>query len=169
MPLILECWAQFGDTQPLDRGRSVGSMRPIAAIASRGASMFKHVLIPTDGSSLSMKAVESGLTFAKSIGAKATVLTVIEPSGIVGTDSRRVAETRKAYEQHVRDIAERELTDAERTAKKKGVACTTLLQEDDQPYQAIIDTAARKKCDLIAMGSHGRSGVTAVVLGSVTS
>ena len=131
--------------------------------------MFKHVLIPTDGSRLSMKAVESGVAFAKSLGAKVTVVTVIEPSGVVGTDSRRVAETRKAYEEHVRENAERELKDAERTARKKGVSCTTILQEDDKPYQAIIDTATRKRCDVIAMGSHGRSGVAAIVLGSVTS
>jgi len=84
--------------------------------------MFKHVLIPTDGSRLSMKAVESGVAFAKSLGAKVTVVTVIEPSGVVGTDSRRVAETRKAYEEHVRENAERELKDAERTAREKGRA-----------------------------------------------
>lgn len=131
--------------------------------------MFKHVLIPIDGSVFSMKAVESGAALAKATGAKITVLTVIEPSGIVGTDSRRVAATRKAYEQEVRKSAERELKDAERTAKKHGVACTTLLQEHDQPYQAIIDTAARKRCDLIAMASHGRRGVAALVLGSETS
>jgi nucleotide-binding universal stress UspA family protein len=131
--------------------------------------MFKHVLIPIDGSVLSMKAVESGVALAKATGAKITVLTVIEPSGIVGTDSRRVAEVRKAYEQQVRDSAERELKDAERTAKKKGVACTALLQEHDQPYQAIIDTATKKRCDLIAMASHGRRGVSALLLGSETS
>src|SRR5689334_7052030 len=106
MPLILECWAQFRDTQPLDRGRSVGSMRPVAAIASRGDSMFKHILIPTDGSALSMKAVKSGMALAKEAGAKVTVLTVIEPSSVVGTDSRRVAATRQAYERQVRDFAE---------------------------------------------------------------
>jgi nucleotide-binding universal stress UspA family protein len=131
--------------------------------------MFKHVLIPTDGSALSMKAVKSAIELARSSGAKLTVLTVIEPSGVLGTDSKRVAATRKAYRQHARDIAERELKDAERQAKKQGVPCLTILQEHDQPYRAIVDTAARKRCDLIAMGSHGRSGVAALVLGSVTS
>lgn len=131
--------------------------------------MFKHVLIPTDGSGLSMKAVESGVDFAKSIGAKVTVLTVVEPAGVLGTDSRRVAETRKAYEQQVRDIAERELKDAERIARKRGVPCTTILQGHEQPYKAIIDTATKRRCDLIAMASHGRKGVAALVLGSVTS
>jgi nucleotide-binding universal stress UspA family protein len=131
--------------------------------------MFEHVLIPIDGSVLSMKAVERGVAFAKAIGAKLTVLTVIEPTGVLGTDSKRVAATRKAYEQHVRNIAERELKDAERAAKKQGMSCTTILLQHDQPYQAIIETAIKKRCDLIAMASHGRKGVAALVLGSVTS
>lgn len=131
--------------------------------------MFKHVLLPTDGSALSMKAVESGIAFAKAAGAKVTVLTVIEPSGVLGTDSKRVAATRKAYEQHASDSAERELKDAERTARKHGVPCTTLMQKHAQPYQAIIETAARRRCDLIAMATHGRSGVAALLLGSETS
>jgi nucleotide-binding universal stress UspA family protein len=131
--------------------------------------MFKHILIPTDGSALSMKAVKSGVALAKDAGAKITVLTVIEPTGVLGTDSRRVTATRQAHERQVRDFAERELHDAERSAKKQGVACTTILQKHTQPYQAIIDTATKRGCDLIAMASHGRKGVTALILGSETN
>src|SRR5262245_28178414 len=103
-------------------------MRRVAGIATRGDSMFKHILIPTDGSVLSMKAVNSAVSLAKGTGAKVTVVTVIEPTGVLGTDSRRVAATRQAYERQVRDNAERELYDAERSAKKHGVACVTILQ-----------------------------------------
>jgi nucleotide-binding universal stress UspA family protein len=131
--------------------------------------MFKHILIPTDGSVLSMKAVKSGVALAKEAGAKVTVLTVIEPAGVLGTDSRRVAATRQVYERQVRDNAERELYDAERSAKKQGVTCVTVLQEHTQPYRAIIDTATKRKCDLIAMASHGRKGVAALILGSETN
>jgi len=131
--------------------------------------MFKHILIPIDGSPLSWKAVESGVTLAKATGAKIAVLTAIEPSGVLGTDSKRVAATRKAYEKHVKDIAVHNLKDAERVAKKQGVACTTILQEHAQPYQAIIEAATKKRCDLIAMASHGRRGVKALLLGSETS
>ena len=88
---------------------------------------------------------------------------------MLGTDSKRVAATRKAYEKHVKDIAVHNLKDAERIAKKQGVACTTILQEHAQPYQAIIETATKKRCDLIAMASHGRKGVKALLLGSETS
>jgi nucleotide-binding universal stress UspA family protein len=131
--------------------------------------MFRHILIPTDGSVLSMKAVKSGVALAKETGAKVTVLTVIEPAGVLGTDSRRVTATRQAYDRQVRDNAERELYDAERSAKKQGVACATILQEHAQPYQAIVDTAAKRRCDLIAMASHGRKGVAALILGSETN
>jgi nucleotide-binding universal stress UspA family protein len=131
--------------------------------------MFKHVLIPTDGSDLSMKAVERGIALARATGAKITVLTVIEPFRVLATDSRRIAATRKAYEQHVRRQAEDVLKQAERQAKTQGVPCTIVCKESDQPYQAIIETATRKKCDLIAMASHGRKGVAALVLGSETS
>ena len=131
--------------------------------------MFKHILIPIDGSARSMKAVASGVALAKATGAKVTLLTVVEPSGILGTDLKRVAATRKAYEQHAKALAERELKDAERRAEKQGVPSTTILQEHEQPYRAIIDTATRRRCDLVAMASHGRSGVAALILGSVTS
>jgi len=144
-------------------------MPEVAAIAQGEDSMFKHILVPIDGSVLSMKAVESAVALAGVIGARMTVITVIEPSGVLATDSKRVAATRKAYERHVRDSAERELKDAERNATKQGVACAMILQEHAQPYQAIIETAAKKKCDLIAMASHGRRGVAALLLGSETS
>ena len=131
--------------------------------------MFKHILIPTDGSALSMKAVKSGMALAKEAGAKVTVLKVIEPSCVLATDSKRVAATRQAYERQVRDLAERELHDADVSARKQGVDCTTMLQRHAQPYQAIIDTATKKRCDLIAMASHGRKGVRALILGSETN
>ena len=131
--------------------------------------MFKHILIPTDGSALSMKAVKSGMALAKEAGAKVTVLKVIELSSVLGTDSKRVAATRQAYERQVRDLAERELHDADVSARKQGVACTTMLQKHAQPYRAIIDTATKRRCDLIAMASHGRKGVSALILGSETN
>src|SRR5262249_33665825 len=123
-----------------------------------GDGMFKHILIPIDGSPLSWKAVESGVTLAKATGATIAVLTAIEPSGVLGRNCTRVGATRKAYEKHVKDIAAHNLKDAERIAQRQGVACTTILQENAQPYQAIIETATKKRCDLIAMASHGRKG-----------
>jgi len=131
--------------------------------------MYKHILVPTDSSTLSTKAVDNGLRFAREIGAKVTILTVIEPFRVLSTDSRQIAETRAGYERHVREEAARHLADAGRKAGEQGVACETLEVEHEHPYQAIIETAAKQGCDLIAMASHGRRGVSALVIGSETA
>ena len=130
--------------------------------------MYQHVLIPTDGSPLSAAAVEKGMQFARDAGAKVTVVTVVEPFHVLSTDSRQIAESRAGYARHAKEEAARYLTEAERQAKALGVRCEVVQVEDDHPYKAIIDTAAKKGCDLIAMASHGRRGVSALVIGSET-
>lgn len=106
--------------------------------------MFKHVLIPTDGSVLSMQAVEHGVALARATGARTTVLTVVEPFAILGTDSRRIAATRKAYDQYVKNQAAHALEEAAREAKRQGVLCTTVREESEHPYQTIIETATKR-------------------------
>jgi nucleotide-binding universal stress UspA family protein len=130
--------------------------------------MYKHVLIPTDGSALSATAVENGMRFARDAGAKVTVVTVVEPFHVLSTDPKQLAETRLDYERHAKAAAARYLTEAERQAKTLGVRCEVVQVEHEHPYRAIIDTAASKGCDLIAMASHGRRGVSALVIGSET-
>lgn len=130
--------------------------------------MYQHILIPTDGTPLSVDAVEKGMRFAHDAGAKVTVVSVVEPFHVVSTDSKQVMETRSAYERHARASAARYLGEAERQAKALGVRCELVQVEDEHPYKAIIETAANKGCDLIAMASHGRRGVAAMLLGSET-
>jgi nucleotide-binding universal stress UspA family protein len=113
--------------------------------------MYTNILIPTDGSELSEKAVSHGIGLAKRIGAKVTVLTVLPPFQIFRAEH-----------------AEKTLGAAARLAQAAGVACEGVHVEHDYPYQAIIDTAASKGCDLIVMASHGRHGISAVLLGSET-
>ena len=123
--------------------------------------MYTHILIPTDGSELAGKAVQHGAALAKQIGAKVTTLTVLPPEMI--TSDREMAEIRKAsMQKHTAEILG---AVAMQTA---GVACETIQVEHEQPYQAIIDTADSKGCDLIVMASHGRRGISAIVLGSET-
>jgi nucleotide-binding universal stress UspA family protein len=131
--------------------------------------MFRHILVPTDGSLLSTAAIEHGLGLARDTGAKITVLTVFEPFHVFSTDSEQIAETRLTWAQHVKEEAKRRLGDAERKAKALGINCEVLQVEDEHPYKAIIDTAQKGGCDLIAMASHGRSGVSAMVIGSETN
>ena len=123
--------------------------------------MYTHILIPTDGSELAGKAVQHGAALAKQIGAKVTMLTVLPPEMI--TSDREMSEIRKAsMRKHAEEILS---AVAMQTA---GIACETSQVEHEQPYQAIINTADSKGCDLIVMASHGRRGISAIVLGSET-
>jgi nucleotide-binding universal stress UspA family protein len=97
------------------------------------------------------------------------VLTAIEPFHVFSTDSKQLADTRATYELHSRAEAVRYLTEAERKAKALGVECKVVQVEHAHPYRAIIDTATTSGCDLIAMASHGRRGVSALVIGSETT
>jgi nucleotide-binding universal stress UspA family protein len=131
--------------------------------------MYKHILIPTDGTPLSTAAVDEGLRFARAVGAKATVLAVVEPFRLLATDSAQISQTRMSYSQHAKTAAARHLASAADQAKTLGVPCTCVELEHEFPYLAIIETAANHKCDLIAMASHGRRGVSALILGSETT
>jgi len=131
--------------------------------------MFRHILIPIDGSALSEKALRNGLGLAKSLNARVTVLTVVEPFHVLSLAPQQLADTEAAYKRQAYAAATAVLTEADKLAQEMSVAYETLRLEHDDPHQAIIDTAEKKGCDLIAMSSHGRRGVAAVVLGSVTA
>jgi len=130
--------------------------------------MYTNILIPTDGSELAGKAVQHGLTLAKRIGAKATVLTVLPPFHTFTTDTRMIEDTPASYKARMQAHAETTLGAVAKAAKTAGVECETVQVEHEHPYKAIIDTAESKGCDLIVMASHGRHGISAIVLGSET-
>ncbi len=130
--------------------------------------MLSKMLIATDGSPLSIVALEKALEFAKNTGAKATILTVMEPIHVLSSKPEQLSSIRPEYERHAREKAAGILADAEHKAKVQGVPYEALTVENEHPYRAIIDIAKEKGCDLIAMASHGRRGVSALVLGSDT-
>jgi nucleotide-binding universal stress UspA family protein len=131
--------------------------------------MFRHILIPTDGSPLSEKALRNGLSLAKSLNARVTVLTVVEPFHVLSLAPQQLADTEAAYKRHAHDAAAAALAAADRLAQGMSVPYETLELQHDDPHQAIVETAEKKGCDLIAMSSHGRRGMAAVMLGSVTA
>ena len=132
--------------------------------------MYRHILIPTDGSELAEHAVTNGLSLAKSVGAKVTVMIVEEPEPIwLPFAERRELEELGKYTEQIKIYAASALNRAVDAAKQAGVTCDTVQVKHAQPYQAIIATATDLGCDLIVMASHGRSGLSAVVLGSVTN
>jgi nucleotide-binding universal stress UspA family protein len=123
--------------------------------------MYTNILIATDGSELAGKAVQHGVALAKRIGAKVTMLTVLPPD-MITTDTQMIEIRKTRMQKHAEEILG---AVAMQTA---GVACETIQVEHEHPYQAIIDTADSKGCDLIVMASHGRHGISAIVLGSET-
>lgn len=130
--------------------------------------MYRHILIPTDGSELAEHGVTNGLALAKSVGAKVTVIMVEEPFNWHAAEYANIGEIARHAEKMKELIAE-ELSSVAEAAQKAGVSCETVQVESTQPYRAIIDTAADRGCDLIVMASHGRGGLSALVLGSVTN
>jgi len=131
--------------------------------------MHRHILIPTDGSALSQSAVEYGVALANSVGAKITVLTVSAPFHIFAAEPAMVTDTPEQYAKRVAALATSYLNTAKEVASGAGVNCETIHVEHDHPYLAIIGAAAKQSCDLIVMASHGRKGISAVVLGSETN
>lgn len=130
--------------------------------------MFTHILVPTDGSPLSQSACDKAIEFARDIGAKVTILAVIEPYHVFSAASEQVAFTRDEYEKHAGMQVGEWLSHAELKARALGVNVLSLKVEDEHPHQVIVSTALTHGCDLIAMASHGRRGITALMLGSVT-
>jgi len=130
--------------------------------------MYKNILIPTDGSELGGKAVTHGINVAKALGAKITALTVTEPFPVFAVDPEVLTDTPATYEKHAKQHAEATLSKVSDAAKAAGVACHIVRAEGAHPFEAIIKTAQEQGCDLILMASHGRRGVSAIVLGSET-
>ena len=126
--------------------------------------MFKNILVPTDGSDLAAKAVEQAILFAKEIGAKITVVTITEPFHLLSVAPSPLEYTPIEYKKYAEAHAEKVLGTVSAAAKLAGVGCATLHMEHEHVYQAIIDAASARGCDLIVMASHGRRGVSAVVL-----
>jgi nucleotide-binding universal stress UspA family protein len=130
--------------------------------------MYTNILIPTDGSELSGKAVQHGIALAKQIGAKVTALTVLPPFRIFTTNPQMIENTSAQYRADMKKHAEQTLGAVARAAQAAGVACELIHVEHEHPYRAIINTVESKGCDLIVMASHGRHGISAIVLGSET-
>lgn len=131
--------------------------------------MFKHILLPTDGSSLSEAAVEQGIIFAKSIGARVTGFHVISPFHVLATGVEMVTDTEEQYGTYSRAQAEAALAVIARSAKKAGVTFECISETNSQPYESIIGAAVKRGCDLIVMASHGRRGVQGLLIGSETN
>lgn len=131
--------------------------------------MYKKVLIATDGSKHSAKAIKQGVDLAKAIKAKVVIVTVTELWSALDVASAAEAGIKnpiEEYEAVAAKSASKALAAAEAIAKKAGVACETMHVQDQAPADGIVSAAKKKKCDLIVMGTHGRRGLNRFILGS---
>ena len=130
--------------------------------------MYKHVLIPTDGSELSSNAEAAGLTLAKALDARVTALTVTQPFQFIGMDPMMLVVSEPEFEKAQAARAEKTLERVRTTAAAIGIPVETLRSVSSQPFEAIIATAKERGCDLVFMASHGRKGIAGLILGSET-
>jgi nucleotide-binding universal stress UspA family protein len=130
--------------------------------------MFKHILLPTDGSELSEGAIQKGIQFAKSINAKVTGFHVILPFHVFTLQTEMLEDTNEQYERQSKVQAEQFLGVLRKAAEKAGVSCDTDYITSNHPYEMIIQAAEKKGCDLIMMASHGRRGAQGLLIGSET-
>ena len=128
--------------------------------------MFKNILIATDGSALAQKGVDQGLTLAKALAAKVLIVTVTEPWTSYVSGEMAISFPVKEYEEQVVANAAKILGGLAEAAAKIGVPCETLHVKDKVAAEGIVETAKARNCDLIVMSSHGRRGLSRVLLGS---
>ena len=132
--------------------------------------MYKHILIATDGSQLAQKAEVAGLLLAKELKARATAVVVTEPlDALTALADRGLPNPVADYDDRVVSFANRVLWGVSQRAKEIGVPCATLCVKDRDPADGILETASERGCDLIVMASHGRRGVSKMLLGSQTT
>jgi nucleotide-binding universal stress UspA family protein len=134
--------------------------------------MFKHLLLPTDGSKFSDRAVQRGIEFAKSLGARVTTLHVIPEFRMMADESFVLptsADLKRRYEKDAKSRAETMLAKIGEKARAADVAYGAVTVTGDVPYEKIIEVAKKYKCDLIMMASHGRRGISGLLLGSETA
>lgn len=128
--------------------------------------MFKKILVPSDGSKLAHAAAEYAVRLAKVHGATVVGLYVIDPFPYIGIGDASAAGL-QAYMAEAQAAADRALGDIRQTCEAGGIAFAGDTIERNATYEGILETATAEGCDLIVMGSHGRKGVQALILGSV--
>jgi nucleotide-binding universal stress UspA family protein len=129
--------------------------------------MFKRILVPTDGSDLSKRAVEAAAKLAKLSGAALLTLSVKEPFPYSAISEMQPVPPQEFYDAQER-IAAARVKEATDLAQGAGMACGGHTVEALHPWEAILDHAKNQGCDLIVMASHGRRGLSALLLGSET-
>lgn len=133
--------------------------------------MFKHLLIPTDGTPFSARAVKAGIRLAQRTGAHITGYHASAPAAThyYGEGFAAGRAVIRELERRQQQAARKRLAGFARAARSAGVPFDTVVNTPRSTYEGIIDAAKKRKCDAIVMASHGRRGLAGVLLGSVTN
>ncbi len=133
--------------------------------------MFNQILVPTDGSTLSLRAAKNAVRFAKVHGASITAFYAAPEyhPNIAGDYMPSNFVPLSVFEKQIRKTADKYLDQIKKLAAVGRVPCSGVFASSDSPYQAIIKAAKANKCDLIFMASHGRSGIAGMLIGSETN
>ncbi|TFW18949.1 universal stress protein [Massilia arenosa] len=130
--------------------------------------MFRHLLLPTDGSAAAGRALSDALQFARDAGARVTILHVVPEFHVFTYKTDMLEDTRAEFLRDSEAHATRLLEQAAAQARTAGVPCETRMARSDQPHEAITAAAREGGCDLIAMATHGLGGLRGMLIGSVT-
>jgi len=130
--------------------------------------MYKHILVPTDGSDITAKAVQTAVSLAKLSGAALSTICVKEPFPYSAISEKQPVPPQEFYDAQERIAADR-VKSVVAAAAAAGMACNASTVEAVHPWEAILDLAKSQGCDLVVMASHGRRGVAALLIGSETS
>lgn len=128
--------------------------------------MYKNIIVATDGSDIADNAVQHAVALAKALGAKLTAVTITEPFEAVAFTETMTVLDPAAYHKQCDEHARNVLSKVVKSAEAAGIACQTMHQAEHWPYAGIIAAAEKAKADLIIVGSHGRRGLEAMLLGS---
>lgn len=131
--------------------------------------MFHHILVPTDGSALSMKAVRAAVALAREMKSRVTGLYVMAESSYYSAGSAAGHElVDKIYREQSEEAGRAALAEARAEATTNSLAYEGVLVSGESPWKEITRVADSKECDLIVMASHGRKGLEGLLLGSET-
>lgn len=133
--------------------------------------MYKHLLLPYDGSSLSDKALREAIGISRSMGTKMTLIYVLVPHHLLIGGGRLVPGLKgleQQYHEQIEADARDLLARAQAQAAAAGIPCESVVEQGTAPHEHIVNAARRLECDLIVMASHGRRGLDAIVIGSQT-
>ena len=130
--------------------------------------MFKTILLPTDGSSVSQTAIDAAIKFAAICGSKLIALSVSDPTPYLPMTAEMPVGDTNLYQQHMLQRAHAYVQKIADAARAAGVECEPVVSQSTNPYEEIIQAATSRNCDVIFMASHGRKGLNKLFIGSET-